>query len=156
MLSACNVCFCCHCVCGSDLTVSIVNACDCLVYLCTSECGDFYYYSQDISKRLWSSPACFFIRVPFHLYVCMYACVCVYVHACKHVYAYVHMCVYVRACMQACLCICTYVCVCVCIYIYRLYIIVRYMTLFHASISVSVLTIQGKINARCLFAIISI
>jgi hypothetical protein len=38
----------------------------------------------------------------------------------------------------------------------RLYIIVRCMTLFHASIGVSMLTIQEKINARCIFATISI
>lgn len=95
MLSACNVCFCCHCVCGSDLTVSVVVACDSLVCLCTSELVDFYFYSQGISKKLWSSPACLFIRSPFHLYVCMCACVCMCMHASMFMHMYV--CIYIYA-----------------------------------------------------------
>jgi hypothetical protein len=74
----------------------MVVACDSLVYLCTSELVDFYFYSQGISKRLWSSPVCLFNRSHFHLYVFMYACV--------------HVCVY--ACVQACMHMCIYICVC--------------------------------------------
>ena len=95
MLSVCSVCFCCHCICGSELTAlpQWFLTCENLVYLCASEIVDFYFYSQGISKRLYSSPACLFIRLPCHLLcMCTYMCMCM--HACMHVQAYVL--VYVR------------------------------------------------------------